>query len=490
LRWFLLVLTLSIPAFSAEKVEILRDEFGIPHIFARSAAGAAYGSGYAQAEDRAEQLLENLKTAGPAASLSPAVRTIVEAYCAGVNAWLAENQRSERIQPSMVEAFSRTAYGSIRESNDVLIAPSRSSEKAVIAILSPMGSWYGPARLYEIHVSASEPGLEFSGLGPVGVPFPLLGHSAFVSISGVSGATAGAGAAGPNALDQAWAMIGSRNLDDMKRALALGQFPAQNFLIGTAEGEIFNSATGAVNPQEGVLLSGGGAPQALAMMRQLIAQTHTFSLDSAAALAFSTEVYKVGTWQKRIAKTAPESDFARMLTGWSRRAESTSREALAFYLFKMALGEDSIALEPPDSLSDGRLRAALRKAQDRLETEFPVDATYGTLFRAARDGAQRSWPIGGGTLTVAGMATPRAANFEARDRRMVARGGQAAVQVVVLSRPARSVMALPLGESDQPASPHFDDQARELFSVSRTQSTWFAGRKDLEKHSKKKELIF
>jgi acyl-homoserine lactone acylase PvdQ len=201
-------------------------------------------------------------------------------------------------------------------------------------------------------------------------------------------------------------------------------------------------------------------------------------------------VYKVGTWQKRIAKTAPESDFARMLTGWSRRAESTSREALAFYLFKMALGEDSIALEPPDSLSDGRLRAALRKAQDRLETEFPVDATYGTLFRAARDGAQRSWPIGGGTLTVAGMATPRAANFEARDRRMVARGGQAAVQVVVLSRPARSVMALPLGESDQPASPHFDDQARELFSVSRTQSTWFAGRKDLEKHSKKKELIF
>jgi acyl-homoserine lactone acylase PvdQ len=486
LRWFLLFLSLSIPVFSADKVEILRDEFGIPHIFARSAAGAAYGSGYAQAADRTEQLLENLKTTGPAVSLSAPVRAMVDAYCAGVNAWLTENHRSERVEASMVEAYSRGAFGSIRESNDVLIAPARSSEKAVIAILNPLASWYGSERLYQIHVSAPEAGLEFSGFGPVGVPFPLWGHSSFVSIS-----SSGAGEAGPNALDQAWAMISSRNLDDMKRALARGQFPGQKFLIGTAGGDIFNSSTGAANPPEGNLLSGGGAPQAVAMMRQLVGQAHTFSVESAAALAVSTEVYKADAWQQRIARTAPESEFARMLTGWSRRAEASSRAALAFYLFKMALGDDASALEPPDSLSNARLRAALRKAQDRLETEFPVDATYGTLFRVAREGAQRSWPMGGGTVTAAGMATPRAADFEARDRRLVARGGQAAVEVVVLSRPARSVMALPLGESDQASSPHFDDQAQDLFSASRTHSTYFGDRKDLEKHSKdRKELIF
>lgn len=487
MRWFLLVLGFSLQAYSAEKIEIVRDEYGIPHIFAQTAAGAAYGSGYAQATDRAEQLLENLKSArGGEASLSAPVRAMVEAYCAGANAWFAENHRGERVEPAMVEAFSRTAFGQTRESSDVLIAPSRSTEKAVIAILSPLGSWYGSGRLYEIHVAVAEAGLEFSGVGPAGVPFPLLGHSALVSISGH-----GAGEAGANALDQAWAMIAAKNLEEEKRALAMGQLPAQKFLIGTAEGDIYDSSTGATNPPEGVLLSGGGASQAVAMLRQLVKDAYTFSLESAASLAFSTDVYKGEEWQKRIAKVAPGSDFVRMLTGWSRRAEATSREALAFYLFKTALDDESRALEPPGSMSDSRIRAALRKAQDRFETEFNFDATYGTLFRIARDGAQRSWPMGGGTVTAAGMATPRAVDYEARDRRMVARGGQAALQVAVLGRPARSVIAMPLGESDQAGSAHFDDQARDQFSASHTFTTYFSDRKELEKRSKnKKELIF
>ena len=48
---------------ATEKVRILRDEFGVPHIFASTAAGAAYGSGYAQAEDRLEELLRNYRKA-------------------------------------------------------------------------------------------------------------------------------------------------------------------------------------------------------------------------------------------------------------------------------------------------------------------------------------------------------------------------------------------------------------------------------------------
>ncbi|HEY4364229.1 MAG TPA: penicillin acylase family protein [Bryobacteraceae bacterium] len=487
MRWFLLVLSFSLQAYSAEKIEIVRDEYGIPHIFAQTAAGAAYGSGYAQASDRAEQLLQNLKSAhGGEVSLTAPVRSMVEAYCAGANAWFAENHRGERVEPAMVEAFSRSAFGSIRESSDVLIAPSRSTDKAVISILSPLGSWYGSARLYAIHMSAADSGLEFSGVGPVGVPFPLLGHSAFVSVSG-----RGAGEGGANALDQAWAMIAAKNLEEEKRALAMGQLPAQKFLIGTAEGDIFDSSTGVTNPPEGVLLSGGGVPQAVAMQRQLLTDAYTFSLESAASLAFATDVYKAEEWQKRIAKVAPGSDFVRMLTGWSRRAEATSREALAFYLFKMALDDDARTLEPPDTVSDGRIRAALRKAQDRFETEFNFDATYGTLFRIGRDGAQRSWPLGGGTVTGVGMATPRAVDYEARDRRMVARGGQAALQVAVLAKPTRSVIAMPLGESDQAGSAHFDDEARDLYSVSHTFATYFADRKTLEKTSKnKKELIF
>src|SRR5258706_10311514 len=51
---------LAAPAF-AEKVEILRDDFGVPHIFAKTAPGAAYASGYAQAADRLEELVRNMR---------------------------------------------------------------------------------------------------------------------------------------------------------------------------------------------------------------------------------------------------------------------------------------------------------------------------------------------------------------------------------------------------------------------------------------------
>ncbi|NCQ29010.1 MAG: penicillin acylase family protein [Armatimonadetes bacterium] len=48
---------------NAEPLEILRDEWGIPHVYADPEAGAAYGLGYAQAEDRLEQLLRNYRLA-------------------------------------------------------------------------------------------------------------------------------------------------------------------------------------------------------------------------------------------------------------------------------------------------------------------------------------------------------------------------------------------------------------------------------------------
>jgi len=43
------------------RVELLRDRWGVPHIFARSDAGAMYGLGYATAEDRAFQMYYNLR---------------------------------------------------------------------------------------------------------------------------------------------------------------------------------------------------------------------------------------------------------------------------------------------------------------------------------------------------------------------------------------------------------------------------------------------
>src|SRR5262245_21962703 len=46
-----------------EEVTILRDDFGVPHIFADTEEGAVYGMGYAQAEDRLEELLKQYRRA-------------------------------------------------------------------------------------------------------------------------------------------------------------------------------------------------------------------------------------------------------------------------------------------------------------------------------------------------------------------------------------------------------------------------------------------
>src|SRR6266571_3270486 len=50
-------------ASAATEATIYRDEFGIPHVFAPNLESAAFAVGYAQAEDRLEELLKNYRRA-------------------------------------------------------------------------------------------------------------------------------------------------------------------------------------------------------------------------------------------------------------------------------------------------------------------------------------------------------------------------------------------------------------------------------------------
>ena len=54
MRCCLLLLLTSI--VSAQSVEVIRDEWGVPHVFADTDAGAFYGLGYASARDRGFQM--------------------------------------------------------------------------------------------------------------------------------------------------------------------------------------------------------------------------------------------------------------------------------------------------------------------------------------------------------------------------------------------------------------------------------------------------
>ncbi len=55
--------TAGVASAADQSTTIRRDEFGIPHIFAASLEHAAYAAGYAQAEDRLEELLKNYRRA-------------------------------------------------------------------------------------------------------------------------------------------------------------------------------------------------------------------------------------------------------------------------------------------------------------------------------------------------------------------------------------------------------------------------------------------
>ncbi len=232
--------------------------------------------------------------------------------------------------------------------------------------------------------------------------------------------------------------------------------------------------------------------QRAAMVLELLDAAHDVTAEQAIGIAFSPQVWHAELWQERIQKAAPDHEIAKLIGGWNRRSDADSRAALAYYAFKIALGGVAArATEPPAALTDGAIRAALDQAGQRLKTEFAPDAVFGTFFRVGRKDATRTFPVGGGTLAEAGMATPRAISFSPRGKEMVGHTGQTSTQIVILSKPPQSYMVLPLGESDHPDSPHYDDQAEKLFSKSRAKPTYFLNRKELEKHvTSRKELSY
>ncbi len=354
-------------------------------------------------------------------------------------------------------------------------------------------------------------------------------------------------------IEASWLMMTAHHLAGVKQALAMLQFMPQNVMVATVDGDIYYVRTGRVpvrpkgcdpsrpmpgtgacewqgihpledlaqieNPPQGYMQNCNAAPEWLfrgspltperyrerpylynanpgpthqraAMVLDLLDGARGVTAARAMELAFATDVHGAHAWQQRIARAAPpDSEIARLIASWNRRTDADSRGALAFYLFKLESGRAARAEAPPESITDDAIRAALEKAQRRLAAEFKPDATFGSYFRVGREGSPRTFPVGGGTLTEAAMATPRAVSFSKRDGLMVGHGGQTATQIVILSKPPQSFMVIPLGESDHPDSKHFDDQAEKLFSRSQMKSTYFLNRKELEKHVERRERL-
>lgn len=209
-------------------VTVKRDTWGVPHIFAATLADGAYGLGYAQAEDRLDQLFENyrdaigrlaeVKGAGSVeqdfrqrmvgheavcrrryAELPADVRELCEAFQDGVRAYLAEHPERRPasalpLEPWMVPALHRllifnwplgTATRELGRrnefhlfSNEWAVRPERTADGAAFLLIDPHVHLEGPFRFYEFRMHAG--GHDISGFSAVGSPVLGVGHNAFL----------------------------------------------------------------------------------------------------------------------------------------------------------------------------------------------------------------------------------------------------------------------------------------------------------------------
>ncbi|HWQ32731.1 MAG TPA: penicillin acylase family protein [Blastocatellia bacterium] len=214
------------------------------------------------------------------------------------------------------------------------------------------------------------------------------------------------------------------------------------------------------------------------------------------SIAFSPQVYKAEEWQARLkaawekgssgtnGHSADATAVYNQIQNWNRRSDSDSTGALAFYAFKMSLPSkpEQTAVSVPATLTDEKLIEALDKAAQWLRSSFnSLEVPYGRYFRVGRTGG-KTYPVAGGTVAEAGMATPRAISYKKTGSEMVGQGGQTSTQIVILTKTPQSFTILPLGESDHPESGHWDDQAEKLFSQGRAKSTYFLNKAELLKH--------
>lgn len=222
---------------SAGTVTIYRDTFGVPYIYGDTDAGAAFGLGYAQAEDRLDDLYINIRQAvGRMAEVlgkdhlqsdymmrlarnaercaeywptAPApLRAIGEGFVAGVNAWLADNPGKDSPYALDLEPWHGLAVmramilnwplGDIRDelrqesntlgwgSNEWAVAPERSADGSAILLADPHLTWQGMSVFYEAHVYGDALA-EQHGFFLVGVYLLAYGHNQHVGWAPTTG---------------------------------------------------------------------------------------------------------------------------------------------------------------------------------------------------------------------------------------------------------------------------------------------------------------
>jgi acyl-homoserine-lactone acylase len=228
----------------ARSVTIYRDSYGVPHIRAKTDAGAVFGLMYAQAEDNFWQLEQDLiRTAGRLAEIegaaglsndilsrawetekrardsyakaTPQIRALCDAFAAGINHYLATHPQTK---PRLIAGFEpwillaedhrgaagvgitaserRRAFPALggaaeppppqqdpdEGSNMWAVSPSRSASGRALLMLNPHVAFFGGGQRYEAHLQSGE-GLDVSGFAILGTAYIRSGHNRYLGWS-------------------------------------------------------------------------------------------------------------------------------------------------------------------------------------------------------------------------------------------------------------------------------------------------------------------
>jgi len=222
-----------------QQVKLYRDTWGVPHIYADTLGNAAYAMGYAQAEDRLEDVYRNVRTAtgtmaeafGPQYAeqdyimrlvknaerceqywkTAPAhLKEIGDRFMRGIEAYLKEHpERKPEFATelhgwqcaaigramilnwpleTLMNELARKAQAPPFGSNSFAVSPSRSAEGCAIIMTDPHLTWEGMAVFHEARVHAARisdhntgGAYDQCGFWLVGSPLPALGHSGQVA---------------------------------------------------------------------------------------------------------------------------------------------------------------------------------------------------------------------------------------------------------------------------------------------------------------------
>lgn len=220
---------------------IVRDEWGVPHIYGKRDVDVGFALAYAHAEDDFSTLQEVIAmTRGRAGAmigpegmkvsyvlalldargtvdrryneLTPQVRALLDAYASGLNAYAAKHSGEVRLarlfpvngQDVATGFVLRSPFffgldgvlGALSEdkalpvemakpllpdtmsgSNAFAVAPSKSTDEHTRLLSNSHQPWAGGVAWYEMHIQSGE-GWHFSGANFPGMPFPALGHNA------------------------------------------------------------------------------------------------------------------------------------------------------------------------------------------------------------------------------------------------------------------------------------------------------------------------